>query len=131
MDSNLFLPLWIIFVLFYGVFWLFQHRLDKKDSFDAYLKKDLDGHGFSLVSSSFLENKTPLPQAGYRTWLVPGLRKPHTAGYKIYRTVVLKDRKGIHHEVMAAIEYDDGSLFRQFERVIWEPPLDQIDANNK
>jgi hypothetical protein len=114
------------------VFWFFQHRIDKKDSFEEYLNNDLKEHGFTLISSSFITDRTPAEKERYRTWLNPmagGWRIVSFSGYKIYRTVKIKDRSDREHEVIAAIEYDDKSLFRRFERVIWEPPLDTLDIN--
>ena len=60
-----------------------------------------------------------------------GLRIATFEGYKIYRTVTVKDKLGKAHELLAAIEFDDRSLFRRFKGVSWTPELSTLSEKEK
>jgi hypothetical protein len=71
--------------------------LDKKDTFEKYFTGDLTSNGFTLVSSIFINGKTPKSLHGYKSALHPasgGLRMATFHGYKIFRTVTIKDQLG-------------------------------------
>jgi hypothetical protein len=121
-----FILIWIIFCCSYGIFWLRRYFLDKKDAFEKYIVGDLTSNGFTLVSSKFINNKTPIPIQNYKSALHPasgGLTMVTLHGYKVFRTVIIKDRLGRQLEVLAAIEFDDRSLLRKFKGVHWTPEL--------
>jgi hypothetical protein len=129
-----FLFFWLLFCCIYGILWLRRFLLDKKDSFEKYILPDLLCDGFSLESSIFIKNKTPKSVGGYKHALHPasgGLRIATFEGYKIYRTVMVKDKLGKVHELLAAIEFDDRSLFRRFKGVSWTPELSTLSEKEK
>jgi len=120
------LLIWYIFCCLYGIFWLRRYYLDKKDTFGKYIISDLTSHGLKLETSRFISNKTPKPVSGYKTAIHPasgGSRIASFEGYKIFRSVTVTDQLGIQHELLAAIEFDDRSLFRRFKSVGWTPEL--------
>lgn len=129
-TKGIFLSLWILFCCMYGILWLRRFYLDKKDSLEKYIMPDLLAHGFVLESSTFIKDKTPESIAGYKHALHPasgGMRIATFEGYKIYRTVTVKDKLGKVHELQAAIEYDERSLFRRFKGVSWTPELSNLN----
>lgn len=108
--------------------------MDKKDAFEKYIIGDLTSNGFKLVSSRFINNKPPIPVSGYKQairYAAGGMRMGEFAGYKIFRTVVIKDHLDMQHEVLAAIEFDDRSLFRCFKSLSWTPELKTLVPINK
>ena len=131
-TKGILLALWILFCCMYGVLWLRRFSSDKKDSFEKYIMPDLLAHGFVFVSSTFIKGKTPESIAGYKQAIHPasgGMRIATFEGYKIHRTVTVKDKLGKAHELQAAIEFDDRSLFRRFKGVSWIPELSILNKN--
>ncbi|HUN56221.1 MAG TPA: hypothetical protein VMU29_13805 [Smithella sp.] len=128
------LCLWILLGCIYGILWLRRFFLDKEDSFGKYILPDLLSHGFNLESSIFIEGKTPESLERYKTALHPasgGSRIASFEGYKVFRTITVKDKYGKVHELLAAIEFDDRSLFRRFKGVSWTPELSTLIEEEK
>ncbi len=126
MTKEIFIFIWIVICCLYGIFWFRRSDLDKTDSFERYIIGDLTAHGYTLESSKYIDNKTPKSIQNYKSALHPasgGLRMVTLEGYKIFRSVTIKDQVGAQYEVLAAIEFDDRSLFRRFKGVSWTPEL--------
>ena len=129
MTKEIFIFIWIVICCLYGIFWLRRYDLDKTDSFERYIVGDLTAHGFILESSKYVDNKIPKPIQNYKSALHPasgGRRMVTLEGYKIFRSVTIKDQVGVQYEVLAAIEFDDRSLLRRFKGVSWTPELSTL-----
>ena len=119
------------FIILLGIYALFKFLRDQQNTFEEYLKPDLESKDFIYISSMKCKSKPEhlfgerdieiKPGALWVTvvWSIP---------YSRYRKVAFQDRYGTQHEVLASIDFDE-FFFRKFKGVRWKPDLRSFEAH--
>ncbi|MEJ2648768.1 MAG: hypothetical protein P8016_10215 [Sedimentisphaerales bacterium] len=128
----LLLPFIIIFVLIKG-------SGDQKESFEKYLRPELEKRGFKFIQSKKCKDsysteidKIPaVSRMNKRKFgigvMAGGYAAATESTHKIIREVRFEDNEGTEHEVLAAIEFS-GFFVRRFLGISWHPDFDKIQS---
>lgn len=129
--SDSFSNIYILFLLFLGAFVLIKRSFNSEKSFKQYLVPELAKYGFQFISSTYYRSKLfdwPFETTDQDIVVNPFFARWGVFNVKVHRhlrKVLIEDKKGKKHELIAGIEFD-GFFDRNFKRVRWKPELHTI-----